>query len=261
MTTNVVIQGASRGIGLQFCRHLIQKGTNVIACCRAPSQAEDLQKLKSEYENQVDIVKLDVTSESDIQEAAKYVSKCHGGKLDLLINSSGILHPSGRGETSLKDVSFKGLEDTLRVNTLGPLMMAKYFGPLLMAGGGTIGKKSSDPRKAHAGILVNMSARVASIGDNRLGGWYSYRVSKTALNMVTRNLSIELGRGRKKVICVALHPGTVDTSLSRPYHKNVPAGQLFSVEQSVSYLMGIIDGLSSAETGRYYGWDGKEIPF
>ena len=94
-----------------------------------------------------------------------------------------------------------------------------------------------------------------------LGGWYSYRLSKSALNMANRNLSIELGRGRRKVICLALHPGTVDTDLSRPYHKNVPKDKLFTAEYSVSRLMDIINAATVSKSGNFYSWDGSQLPF
>lgn len=92
-----------------------------------------------------------------------------------------------------------------------------------------------------------------------LGGWYSYRLSKAALNMSTRNLSLELGRGRRKVICISLHPGTVDTNLSRPYHKNVP--NLFSVEQSVDSMMTVINSLTVEDTGKFFTYDRTVLPF
>lgn len=177
------------------------------------------------------------------------------------MNSSALLHPSGKGETSLRDVSAQGIMSTLTTNTVGPLVMAKYFAPLLQKGGGGFGQQSEDKAKRHSGIIVNITAKVGSIGDNGLGGWYSYRMSKAALNMATKNLSIELGRSRPKVVCVSLHPGTLNTDLSRPYHKNVPKDKLFSTEQSVSYLMSIIDTLNISRTGKAYSWDGTELPW
>ncbi|XP_056386109.1 1-hydroxy-2-glutathionyl-2-methyl-3-butene dehydrogenase-like isoform X2 [Hyla sarda] len=152
-----------------------------------------------------------------------------------------------------------GLSLALATNTIGPLLMAKYFSPLLLKGRGAFGAQSSDRSKQHNGIIVNMSAKVGSISDNGLGGWYSYRISKSALNMATKCLSIELGRGKNKVICVSLHPGTVETDLSRPYHKNVPKEKLFSPERSVTYLMAIIDSLNMDRTGRFYSWNGTEL--
>ncbi|XP_064085621.1 C-signal-like [Macrobrachium nipponense] len=255
-----LIQGASRGIGLQFCSTLAARGATVIACCRNPSSAHQLKNLQSQHPGLIDIVQLDVTKEADIIDASQYVQKNHK-KLDLLFNASGILSPTGKGETSLRDLSFQGLQETFAVNAFGPVMMAKHFSQTLMAGGGVIGGKVADPKQQHTAVFANMSARVGSISDNRLGGWYSYRMSKAALNMATKNLSLELGRGGKKVICIALHPGTVDTDLSRPYHKNVPEGKLFSRQQSVDYLMAIIDRVTFVDTGKYFAWDGSEIPF
>ncbi|KAJ8418234.1 hypothetical protein AAFF_G00139430 [Aldrovandia affinis] len=106
-----------------------------------------------------------------------------------------------------------------------------------------------------------MTAKVGSIGDNALGGCYSYRMSKAALNMATRNLSIELGRSRPKIVCVSLHPGTVSTDLSRPYHRNVPKEKLFSTEYSVQCLMSIIDALNMEKTGKAFSWDDSELPW
>ncbi|XP_028648529.1 C-factor [Erpetoichthys calabaricus] len=138
-------------------------------------------------------------------------------------------------------------------------MMAKYFSPLLMKGRGKFGVQLTDNSKQHCAILVNMSAKVGSIGDNDLGGWYSYHMSKAALNMATKNLSIEMGRGRDKVACVALHPGTVETDLSVPYRQNVSKEKLFSAAYSVQCLMNVIDGLSLHKTGRFLAWDGSEL--
>lgn len=92
-----------------------------------------------------------------------------------------------------------------------------------------------------------------------LGGWYSYRMSKVAVNMMTKNLSIELGRGKKKVVCVSLHPGTVDTDLSQPYKKSMP--NLFTVDHSVKCLMSVIDSLSIEDSGKFLSYDRKAIPF
>ncbi|XP_075468978.1 C-signal-like [Ascaphus truei] len=258
---SALVQGASKGIGLHFCKSLLSRHrVNVIATCRDPGTAPQLCALKEQYPGALIILKLDVTSQDDIHNAAERV-QLDFGSLDLLINSSAMLHPSGKGETSLRDVSAEGLSVTLATNTIGPLMMAKYFAPLLMKGTGAFGAQCSDKSRQHSAILVNMTAKVGSIGDNVLGGWYGYRMSKAALNMATRNLSVELGRGQSKVICVSLHPGTVDTDLSRPYHKNVPTKKLFSPEHSVNCLMHIIENLSIAKTGKCFSWDGSELPW
>ncbi|KAK7496260.1 hypothetical protein BaRGS_00012425 [Batillaria attramentaria] len=255
-----LVQGASRGIGLGFCRALLARSpdTFVIATCRNPAAAPELRAVQDQNPDRVTVLPVDVMQTEQIQEAAEIVKEKHG-RLDLLINSAGMLHPSGRGETSLKDVSAEGLEVTFKTNTIGPLLVAKHFAPLLVGGQGAFGEQAADSKNQHAAVLVNMSAKVGSITDNALGGWYSYRMSKAALNMATKNLSMELGRGRKKVICVSLHPGTVDTDLSRPYHKNVP--NLFSVEDSVDSLMNVIDSLTVEDSGKFFTYDKTLMPF
>ncbi|XP_066278908.1 C-signal-like isoform X2 [Branchiostoma lanceolatum] len=219
-----------------------------------------LHHSKAKNPSNLHIIPLDVIDESSIKQAANEVKQHNGGGVDLLINCAGILHPSGRGETSLRDVSSQGLLTTFSTNAIGPLLVGKYFSPLLQKGTGAFGQHAQN-KQTHAAVMANISAKVGSITDNGLGGWYSYRMSKCALNMATKNLSIELGRGRNKVICVSLHPGTVDTELSRPYHKNVPSEKLFSTERSVQYLMDIINGLTMQHTGKFYTWDGKEMLF
>ena len=250
------IQGASRGLGLEFARALSSRGGGkVVAGCRDPASAESLQALP-----EVDIVRCDVTSEPDLASVAGHISE-HYGKLDFAINVSGILHPSGRGETRLQDVTFSALQETFLVNTFGPLMMARHFVPLLQRGQGLIGTQSSKAKNQHSGLLAHISARVGSISDNRLGGWYGYRMSKAALNMANKNLSVELGRGKTRVVCLCLHPGTTDTDLSRPYHKGVPKDKLFSTAYSVSKMLEIIDKAGMEDTGRFIAWDGSDIQF
>nr|XP_033468630.1 C-factor isoform X1 [Epinephelus lanceolatus] len=200
-----LIQGASRGLGLEFCRHILRNKTPaaVIATCRNPDGAAELRGLAGQHPGRLTVLQLDVNREEDIRGAADRVKESFG-RLDLIVNSSAMLHPSGKGETSLRDVSAQGIISTLTTNTVGPLVMAKYFAPLLQKGGGSFGQQPAEKAKQHSGIIVNITAKVGSIGDNGLGGWYSYRMSKAALNMATRNLSIELGRSRPKVggVCV-----------------------------------------------------------
>ncbi|KAL8621270.1 hypothetical protein ACOMHN_008095 [Nucella lapillus] len=255
-----LVQGASRGIGLGFCRALLTRHpqASIIATCRNPDSSPGLQSLKDQHPQRLTVLPLDVTDTGQIEQTSSIVGDKFG-HLDLLINSAGMLHPTGRGETSLKDVADDGLEATMRTNAIGPLMMAKHFAPLLQKGQGVIGVQTSDYKSFHASVLVNMSAKVGSITDNGLGGWYSYRLSKAALNMATKNLSVELGRGRRKVICISLHPGTVDTDLSRPYHDNVP--NLFSMEHSVEQMLNVIDSLAVEDTGKLFAYDRTVLPF
>jgi NAD(P)-dependent dehydrogenase (short-subunit alcohol dehydrogenase family) len=124
-------------------------------------------------------------------------------------------------------------------------LVAKHFLPRL--------------RKDRPAIFAALSARVGSIGDNRLGGWYGYRASKAALNMIVKSLSIELARTHPHAACVALHPGTVATGLSAPFQRGVPADQLFSLETAASHLLEVITGLSGSQSGGMFAWDGRAV--
>lgn len=137
---------------------------------------------------------------------------------------------------------------------MGPILVIKHMWPLLKAGGGT----GTDRDVA---VVANISARVSSIGDNRLGGWHSYRSSKAALNQLTKTVSVEFARRKDPVICILLHPGTVDTDLSKPFQRNVPEGKLFTKEYSVQKLLGIIDHAKIQDNGKFFAWDGQEIPW
>lgn len=135
--------------------------------------------------------------------------------------------------------------------------MARHFAPLLQKGSGAFGA----PNPGHKSMLINVTARAGSIEDNKLGGWYGYRMAKCALNMANRSLSIELGRGKNKVTCLLLNPGVVETDLSRPYHKSVPKDHLLSADKAAQMLMSIMDRTSNKETGYFYDVDGKILPF
>ena len=110
-------------------------------------------------------------------------------------------------------------------------------------------------------VFASLSARVGSIGDNRLGGWYAYRASKAALNMLIRTLAIEHRRTRPSGVCVALHPGTVETALSEPFRSGVPAEKLFSPAQAAEALLAVMDRLGPEANGGFYAWDGAPIPW
>ena len=152
-----------------------------------------------------------------------------------------------RPERRLADVTPEHLQRAFAVNAIGPLLVAKHVQALL-------------PRRDRA-VFASLSARVGSIGDNRLGGWYAYRASKAAQNMITLNLSIELRRRARGIICVGLHPGTVDTELSRPFQHNVPADRLFTPQRAARQLLDVIHGLEPADNGGFFAWDAQPIPW
>ena len=148
--------------------------------------------------------------------------------LRLVINTAGWLHDDGLGpEKRLQAVQRPGLEKSFAINAFGPILLARAVEEALGHG--------------QPAWFASLSARVGSIEDNRLGGWYAYRASKAAQNQFTRTLAVEWARSRRNVIVVALHPGTTDTDLSRPFQGNVPAGKLFGVDRAVSQLLGVIE--------------------
>jgi NAD(P)-dependent dehydrogenase (short-subunit alcohol dehydrogenase family) len=248
---NVLIQGASRGIGLQFVRQCLAESRvgHVLATCRSPADAADLAVLAGTAPARLTVLPLDVTDDASIAAAAAAATHTVS-RLHLLVNCAGVLHEAAsrlRPEKRLADVRPESLARAFAVNAIGPLLVARHFEPLL----------------AHAdrAVFASLSARVGSIGDNRLGGWYAYRASKAAQNMYTRTLAVEWTRSHRNVVCVGLHPGTTDTGLSRPFQANVPEGKLFGVERAVSQLLQVIDRLQPADTGQFFGWDGERIPW
>ena len=248
--SHAFVQGASRGIGLEFVRQLLADPTfaQVFAGCRAPGSAGELAALAA-AEPRLQVIALDVTDEDSIADAAARVA-ARTDRLHLVINCAGVLHGGPAAlvpEKRLADVRPEALAASFAVNALGPLLVAKHFAPLL----------------AHRdrAVFASISARVGSIGDNRLGGWYAYRGAKAAQNMFTKTLAVEWARSRRNVVCVALHPGTTDTDLSRPFQASVPPGKLFAPEWTVRQLLGVIDGLTTADSGRFLAWDGSEVPW
>lgn len=244
---DVLVVGASRGLGLAFVGSLLRCPDvgRVWAACRTPGS---LALPADAPTAQLQRLRLDVTDEDSIAAAAAALEK-DSVSLRLILNVAGVLHtPEGmQPERRLADVQTEHMLWSYRVNALGPLLVAKHFSQLL---------PRSDPA-----VFASLSARVGSIGDNRLGGWYAYRAAKAAQNMVTRNLSIELPRRHRGLLCVGLHPGTVDTDLSSPFQANVPAGKLFSRERAVRQLLGIINGLGPEDQGSCIAWDGQRIPW
>ena len=150
-------------------------------------------------------------------------------------------------EKSLRHIQSKNLVTYFQVNTIGAVLWAKYLLPLL--------------RKSERAVFAAVSAKVGSIGDNGLGGWYGYRASKSALNMLLKNVAIEWRRVAPKVIVTLLHPGTTDTDLSKPFQKNVPEGKLFPPEKTVNLLRAVIAKLTPEDTGEFFSWNGDRLPW
>ncbi len=168
--------------------------------------------------------------------------------IGLVINTVGLLHDSQlQPEKSLRSFKASNLAVAMHTNCLPTLLLAQALGPLL---------KSPEPA-----VFASISARVGSISDNHLGGWYSYRISKAALNMAIRTLAVEWGRSHRNVCVAALHPGTTATALSEPFQKNVPPAKLFEADVTAEYLLQVVATLDATRSGRFWAYDGSEIPW
>jgi len=164
----------------------------------------------------------------------------------LVLVATGVLRSGSEPERSYKAMTAEHLLRDYRINTVGPALIAKHFLPLLA--------------KDRTAVFAVLSARVGSIGDNRLGGWHSYRASKAALNMILKNLAIEIARSNPHAIVAGLHPGTVDTALSKPFQRGVKPEKLFTPAYSAERLLTVLDGLTPADSGGVFAWDGARIP-
>lgn len=193
--------------------------------------------------NKVESFYIDIEDEDSINNAAK---KIGNQKLDMVIVATGILHNKDFSpEKSIKDLDPEIFLKVLRINTVGPAIVGKHFLPLL-------GKNKKS-------VFAFLSARVGSISDNTLGGWHAYRSSKSALNQIVKNFSIEVKRSNPTAIVLALQPGTVESKFSEPFKKNVPKDKLFSPEYSVSLLSKVIENANQADSGNLLSYDGKVI--
>jgi NAD(P)-dependent dehydrogenase (short-subunit alcohol dehydrogenase family) len=188
---------------------------------------------------------IDLSDEASIASAAVATPYT---AIQRLIVATGLLHEGGlQPERALRDLALDRLQRSFLVNAIGPALVLRHFAPKLA-------------REGRIEVAV-LSARVGSISDNRLGGWYGYRASKAALNQLVRTAAIELARSRPSSVVAALHPGTVDTAMSRPFQANVAAEQLFTPVRSAECLAEVLDHLTPADSGGFFDWQGKAIPF
>jgi NAD(P)-dependent dehydrogenase (short-subunit alcohol dehydrogenase family) len=169
-------------------------------------------------------------------------------RVDWIVNAAGYLHGSHGGpEKSIRALDPEFLLENIRINALPTLLLAKSFSTAL--------------RQSPAPLLATVSARVGSIEDNRLGGWYSYRVSKAALNMALKTLSIEWKHSHPRGCVAALHPGTNDTALSKPFQTNVAADDLFDPAYTASMFADLLSKLAPADSGQFWAWNGETLPW
>ena len=204
-------------------------------------EAENLQWLQ-----------MDVSDENSIEKAVEII-KQQTSQLDWVVNCVGLLHTeTSQPEKSLRQVETDFFLQNMQVNALAGLLLAKHLKPLLAKA-----ERSNDK----PAIFATISARVGSISDNQVGGWYSYRMSKAALNMGMKNLSIEWARSLKDVCVVVMQPGTVNTQLSAPFQANVAEGHLFTPAYSAECLLEVLAGMSATNSGSFVDWAGETIPW
>ena len=185
---------------------------------------------------------VDPTDEESIIRAAATLDV-----VDLAIITTGMLHDAlQRPERALKELDPAALARSFAINSIAPAIVAKHLIPKM-------------PRDRCA-VFAVLGARVGSIGDNRTGGWHSYRASKAALVMLMKTIAIETARARPNAIIVTLHPGTVDTGMSKPFQGNVAPEKLFTPALAADHLLKVIDGLTPADSGGHFAWDGSRIP-
>ena len=238
MKKTVAIIGSSGAIGNAVSDNLINdESIGIIYKFSRSISVKENKRVKNIF--------LDIEDEESIKSSLDHVPP--DTKFDLVFVATGILHNDKEifPEKSIKDIDINKLKKVILVNTIGPTLIGKYFIPYL--------------RKDEKSVFAFLSARVGSISENKLGGWYSYRASKTALNQIIKNFSIEIKRTNKNAIFVGLQPGTVKSFLSKPFERNVKEDNLFTPEYSAEKLLQVINDLSPDDTGKFFAWNGEEI--
>jgi NAD(P)-dependent dehydrogenase (short-subunit alcohol dehydrogenase family) len=233
---SVAIIGSSGAIGRAFLDAYIadKEISNIYSISRTEVESNDERIIH---------INIDVTDEVSVKAAA---SKIGENRLDKLIVATGILHTELFGpEKSIKDIEIENFVKIFSVNAFGPALIGKYFLPLM--------------KKDKKSIAAFLSARVGSISENKLGGWYAYRASKSALNQIIKNFSIESKRTNPTGIIIGLQPGTVKSKLSKPFQKNVKKGKLLLPKDSVKSLIRVIESVMQNDSGKIFDWKGEEI--
>ena len=230
-SSTILMTGANRGIGLELARQFAADGWQVLACCRNPDSAAELQALQEEYAG-LEIHPLDVT---DYEQLASLAQSLSGRPIDILLNNAGIYGPKGVGFGEVEPAAWR---EVLEVNTIAPLMLTQAF----------VEQVAASRQK----LVAMVSSKVGSIADNSSGGSYLYRSSKTALNQVVKSLSIDLaGQG---ISVISLHPGWVLTDMGGPNAE-------ITTTESVAGLKTILQSAGRAQSGQFIEYDGSPIPW
>ena len=247
----VVVTGANRGIGLEFCKQILAKsdGNSVVASCRDPSAATDLTALQKEMgASRLAIVALDVADEKSIEKWAESLAslepvKAHGGSISVVINNAGTTGTDGYSKWELQDMTADEMMHVYRINTVGPMLVTQQ-----LVKRGLVGSSAEGP----VSLVGNVTSKVGSVDDNGSGKGYAYRASKAALNIVNKSMSIDLAdRG---VWCQLLHPGWVRTRMTE-------GRGLIDADESAAGLIKAMEGEYGPINGCWYDYKGDEIPW
>lgn len=216
----------------------------VFAASRHATRSPELQALAVEYGRRLICIDCDARDEQQLEELSRQIgATCE--HLHLVISTLGVLHDAAaRAEKNLKQLNLASLQASFATNSFAPILLLKHLLPLL---------------QRQPTTFAALSARVGSISDNRLGGWYSYRASKAALNQLLRTASIELKRLNPASTVLALHPGTTATRLSEPFQPNVPQGKLFEPAFAAQCILELIALHGPADSGTFWAWDHKPV--
>ena len=238
-----LVTGANRGIGLEFTRQLLARGAHVVATCRHPGKAAALNAMGGAYPGRLHVLPLDVASEKSRAELVRELPLVLGkdGRLDLLINNAGVLH-SGERFGQLAQAT---LEDSLRINAIGPLLLAQALAPLLRDSDGLAGA-------ATGAVIANLSSQLGSIAGMTRFGTPSYAISKAAQNMASAQLAQALAA--RGIVVLALHPGWVKTDMGGEKAPDAPA-------DAVAGMLRLIVAATPAQSGGFFGWQGKPLPW
>ena len=235
---SVAIIGASGGVGSAILDQCLTSQSITSIHCFS-------RQCVSSADSRVHYHHIDYSDERTIQNALENLPP--ELTFDLIFIATGALHDNNMmPEKSISQYSAEKAQHFYLINTIGPSLIMKHFGSRLT------------PQRVC--IFAALSARIGSIGDNRLGGWYSYRASKAALCMMMKSFSIEISRRHKQAICVTLHPGTVDSELSKPFQKNINPSTLMTPKQSALQLISTLSQLNVEQSGSQFAYDGQLIP-
>lgn len=243
---NALIFGINKGIGLAIAENLLTNYPNLVLYGVYRTDSNELDELKIQFQERFHLFKVRKIDEENLGLISNKL-KSQNIKLQFIFSAIGVLHNETlQPEKSLRSLEHKSFMQVIETNTLSFGLIVKTFEKFLS--------------KDVPSMISCISAKVGSISDNRMGGWYSYRISKAALNMLIKCLAIELGRKYKHLSVISIHPGTTRSSLSEPFIKNTPY-KLHTPAETAQNILNVLNGKNEDQTGSFYSWDGEELPW